>query len=293
MIADKKPKNKEYQKTKAQDVSDLARYIRNAQAMTGGEEELEKVLCSGSFNFAFDDENAQIAEMTALAGETKGDPIDHWVLSWKSGEEPTPAQIEESVKVFLKECEMQDHQCIYGAHQNTDNIHVHIMLNRVDPTSQKLEKINNGFDKRPALRACCIIEARQGWKPENNALYIMTPDGPQEKQGHVRSLSPYAAEVERKTGVQSLETRAKALAPEVKAATSWQDLHKRLAEHGVTYEKRKGGAVLKFGSEGFIKSSKCCREASLGNLQKRLGTFERAQDITPKPYEPAPPPGTP
>lgn len=290
MIADKKPKNKEYQKTKAQDVSDLARYIRNAHAMTGGrEEEPEKVLCSGAFNFTFDDENAQIAEMTALAGETKGDPIDHWVLSWQSGEEPTPTQIEESVKIFLEECGMADHQAIYGAHQNTDNIHVHIQLNRIDPTSRKLEKINNGFDKRVALKALCRIEALQGWTPENNSLYIMTPEGPQERPDFVRSISPYAAGIERKTGIQSLETRARALAGEVKEATSWQDLHRRLAAHGASYEKRKGGAVIKFQGQGFVKASKCCREASLSALQKRLGTFERSQGPAPVPYEPKPP----
>ena len=57
----------------------------------------------------------------------------------------------------------------------------------------------------------------------------------------------------------------------------------------MTYEKRRGGAIIKASDgSGFVKASKCAREASLAALEKRFGAFEKAR-LVPKPYEPAPP----
>lgn len=294
MIASKKPKNTAYTKTREQDVCDLCRYIRDArqkmQDSPTNEAEPEKVLCTGAMNFVFDNEEAQLTEMTALASRAKsGDPVDHWVISWQSDEAPTIAQLHEAARIFAKEMGVSEHQIIYGAHQNTDNIHLHLAINRVHPKTERVVKINKGFDHLAAMKAICVIEHAQGWKQEQNGVFDMTPDGPQQRQGRERGFSDAARAAERRTGEASLERRAKALAPLIAAATSWADLHRRLAAQGVTYEKRKGGAILKFGADGFVKASKANRAASLAALQKRFGAFERAQGITPVPYEPAPP----
>lgn len=89
MIASKKAKSTEFVKTREQDVCDLCRYIRDArqkmQDSPTNEAEPEKVLCTGAMNFIFDDEEAQLTEMTALAAKARsGDPVDHWVISWQS-----------------------------------------------------------------------------------------------------------------------------------------------------------------------------------------------------------------
>ena len=98
MIAKKIMKNQSYTKTRAQDASDLCRYILDAKThMTDRpttEREPEKVLCTGALGFVFDSKNAQIAEMGALASCARsGDPITHFVLSWPENEQPTAAQL--------------------------------------------------------------------------------------------------------------------------------------------------------------------------------------------------------
>lgn len=299
MIASKKPKNTAYTKTREQDVCDLCRYIRDArqkmQDSPPSEMEPEKVLCVGALNFVFDDEEAQLSEMTALAAKARsGDPVDHWVISWQSDEEPTIQQIHEAARLFAKEMGIEDHQIIYGAHKNTDNVHLHLAINRVHPITEKVVKINKGFDHLAAMRAICLIEHVQGWKQEPNPVFQMTASGPEMRKDRERGLSDAARQAERRTGIESFESRAKALAPIIKTAASWKDLHSQLSKEGVTYEKRKGGAILKFHGPdgkplGFVKASKSCREASLSALQKRLGTFERSQGPAPAPYEPAPP----
>lgn len=295
MIAKKQKKNMQYTKSRAQDVSDLCSYITNARSHTANRPtssaEPEKVLCSGSFGFSFQNPSAQLSEMASLASQAKsGNPIDHWVLSWQSHESPTPAQLHEAARMFIHEIGLDGHQVIYGAHQNTNNTHLHLAINRVSPTTGRVVKVNKGFDHLAAAKAICVIEHVQGWAQEPNHIYEMTPSGPQERTDRKRSLSDAARAAERTTATESLERRARALAPTISAAQSWQDLHTRLAAHGATYEKRKGGAVLKFGRSGFIKASKASRAASLAALEKRFGQpFERPVKLAPRPYDPAPP----
>lgn len=295
MIAKKQKKNFQYTKSRAQDVADLCHYINNARSHISdrltSSAEPEKVICSGSFNFNFSNPDAQISEMSALAAKARsGNPIDHWIVAWPYDEQPTETQLHEAANIFIKEIGLEKHQCIYGAHGNTDSIHIHFAINRVSLETEKVVKINKGFDRLAAQKAITVIAYKQGWRQVEGIKYEMTPAGPQLKQHSPRGLSDAARAAEIATATESLERRARALAPEIAAATSWQDLHQRLAAHGCTYEKRKGGAVIKFGKSGFIKASKASREASLAALEKRFGApFQRPIKLAPKPYDPAPP----
>ena len=124
--------------------------------------------------------------MIALAEEAirSNDPIEDYVLSWREGERPTPAHIEKAVDLLLDEFGMEDHQCLYGLHQNTDNFHLHLMLNRVDPLSGRAKRINKGFDIEALHRAVARIEHDQGWSREEHGRYKVSDEGV------VRSESP-------------------------------------------------------------------------------------------------------
>lgn len=292
MIAKKLQRRADMQKSCSAHVADIASYIRAAreeidQRVTGGAEP-EKVLCKGALGFVFSDEDAQVAEMAARSTEAKNIP-DHWILSWPQDETPTETQLHEAAALFTKEMGLDGHHIIYAAHTNTENTHLHLCVSRVHPETGKVIEINKGYDKISAMRAICIVEHHQGWRPEPNALFIMTPEGPQRREDYKQGITEKASLYEKRTGNQSLERRVKALAPLVASATSWQDLHMKLADHGMTYEKRRGGAIIKASDgSGFVKASKCAREASLAALEKRFGAFEKAR-LVPKPYEPTPP----
>lgn len=59
-------------------------------------------------------------------------PVMHCLLSWRAGEQPTAAQARETVQIVLDELDLQRHQCVWALHQNTDNVHAHIAVNRID-----------------------------------------------------------------------------------------------------------------------------------------------------------------
>ncbi len=277
----KKIRNPRKSSSKAVRIGSLVRYftspeIRNAQ---------EKCVYHHALGFFTTDVESQISEMVALASESvrSADPVNHYVLSWREGEQPSFEQVDEAVGIFLDELGLQGHQVIYAMHQDTDNLHLHIAVNRVHPETLKCVEINKGFDKEAVQRAIARIEHVQGWQPETRSRYVVLEDGTVAHKGEREQRTvprQPARDYEQRTGERSAERIAmEDAAPVIRAATSWQGLHQALAEIGMRYEKKGNGALI-FVGEIPVKASSADRSASLGALQKRLGPYEPPQART-------------
>ena len=265
--------------TKAANVRRLTDYIRDPS------QQGEKVLYSGSRGFLTEEHRSQQAEMIALAEEARRSPITHYVLSWREGEHPTDEQVERAVDIFLDELGLTDHQTIFGVHQDTENIHCHIAVNRVHPQTCKVIKPNQGFDLEAVHRAIARIEHEQGWQLEARGRYRVREDGSLAKEAEEHTMpriSTRARDFERRTGAQSAERRAQNEAAAVIAgAQSWDELHEGLARLGMRYERKGSGAMLYVPLTGGtgeqpVKACKVSRAASLKALEKRLGTYQPA-----------------
>ena len=293
MIAKKIPNTKK-SSTKAARAFGLAEYITEPQLSN----ELEKCIYSEAVNFLSTDLKSQAAEMVALSQEAvkSKDPIDHWVLSWKSNEHPTPAQAREAAAIFIKHCGLEGHQYIIGLHDDTENRHLHIAVNRVHPDTCKVVKINKGFDKEAAQQSIAIIEKVQGWSVEKNARYrtnanaelIIDPvtrrpktfkEG--EKQ-HQPTTKAQAMEIQ--TGEKSAQRVGIEEAwPIIKAATSWRELHAAMQSFGMSYQRKGSGAVIQV-NDVVLKASDVDRKASIGALEKRFGPYQPPIEINPNEY---------
>jgi Relaxase/Mobilisation nuclease domain len=261
-----------------------------------------KVMQIGGKNFISDRLIGQRLEMMALAGENprSKNPLNHYVLSWRENERPTADQIDRAVDILLAEMEMQEHQVIYAAHQDTHNIHVHIVINRIHPDTIQPIQINRGFDIEALHRAVTRIEHTQGWQPLENAKYQIDADGKiVERQDYEAQPQPQqrAADFENRTGQKSAQRIGiETLAPLVKDANDWQQLHRQLAAVGAKYQQKGTGAIVTIG-ETTIKASSIDRAASFSNLQKRLGEYEPPIEnlgialISPQPLMENMPPG--
>jgi hypothetical protein len=273
MIVKKIPRNKS--KNKAATIRDLIDYIRDPK----NQNKDEKILYANGRGFLCDSHVAQREEMVALATDAvrSKSPVNHYVLSWREGEIPTPEQAEEAISLFTKELGLTDHQCIYALHSDTDNIHLHIAINRVHPQTQKAVEINKGFDLEAAHRAVAMIEHAQGWQREENGRY-QVENGQcvraQQTTDTQRQPNQKKRDMEHRTGEKSAERIAiEEVAPIIKQAQSWAQLHQELAAKGMRYEKTGSGAVV-FVGDVAVKASSVDRNASLAKLQKRLGDYQ-------------------
>jgi Relaxase/Mobilisation nuclease domain len=233
----------------------------------------------GSRGFICDDLTSQKAEMTALASDAPKctNPITHWVISWQEDERPTRDQVEESIDILLEELDMTDRQVIYATHQDTDNYHVHVAINRVHPDTLKAP--NNFRDVELAHKAVARIQQLQGWKPEQRARYEII-DGQTQRVQHSpqatkQPAGQIAQQIESHQGIKSAErVGIETGAALIRAAHSWRDLHQSLAERGMRYEQYGIGAYLYVGDVK-LKASSAGRDCSLPQLKKRLGEYQQ------------------
>jgi hypothetical protein len=278
-------------KSKALHVRDLCAYIAGPNA---GDAD-EKVEHRGATNMLNVDHAGQVDEMADLAETARRSPqpVQHWIISWRQGEQPTAAQADEAVKTFLGEMGLGEHQCLYALHRNTDNYHLHLAINRVHPETERVVTVNGGFDIEVAHRAIARIEHAQGWQREAQGRYQVSDGGEVQRVATVapveRQPTARARDLENQTGEKSaqrvaIERGAEAL----RRARGWDELHSLLAKEGMRFERKGSGAVLWVGDVA-VKASTAGRDCSLSALQKRLGDFTSPRDRTPaRPLAPEP-----
>ena len=185
----KKIGNPKKSSSKATRAGGLVTYIAAPEQTS----DAEKCIYSNGRNFLTDTLAGMKAEMIALSQEAvrSKDPINHYVLSWREGEQPTTPQIEQCVDIVLDELGLQEHQVFYGLHADTDNLHLHIAVNRVHPETLKVIKPNKGFDLESLHKAVARIEHVQGWQSEKNARYKVTETGePIREQRETKQQEP-------------------------------------------------------------------------------------------------------
>ena len=262
-------------------IGDLVDYIRHPHNVNPS----EKVEHAGSRNFMCGTHVAQKLEMIALASESVHSkmPVQHWVFSWKEDEQPTRAQVDELVDIFLERMGLVGHQTIYGLHHNTENYHVHIAVNRTHPETLKVVQPHKGFDITEAHKITALVEHKQGWASEENALYTVLENGDLAQRCKKNRVEPRAEAkaFEYATGEKSAQRIAQEKGHSIiEQATSWQELHLKLAEKGLRFDKKGSGAILWVG-EVAVKASSVDRAFGMSKLCKRLGEFVPAKEDTP------------
>lgn len=281
MIAKKIKSQSGGKKAKASHARDLADYIRGSDAehlmdyaREEGRASTGKVAHTGARNFFARGHAGQKSEMATLAMKAarSKNPLTHWIVSWQEGEQPTEAQFEQAVDVFLESLGLQAHQAIFAVHQDTDNIHMHVVVNRVHPTTHRVAECR--YDYEDAHRALARIERMQGWQREQHGRYVATSDGKTTRVDDPtkpRSPSTKRTRIERATGEMSAERQAQLFAaPILRSAESWAQVRAELQQLGMRYEYKGSGAIIWVG-EVAIKASNVDRQATRAAMDGRLG----------------------
>ena len=215
-------------------------------------------------------------EMEGLSYENvrSKNPAFHFILSWRSYESPTNEQVDEAVDIALKELNLEDCQSLWALQKDTENLHVHVVVNRISPETFKAVRPAQGWTKKALERAARKIEFTQGWEIEQSGRYVVDSSGNIHEKIEMRAdskLSQKARDIEAHTGSESIERIAKReILPILESADSWENLHSKLSECGACLERRGKGAVLNFCGT-VLKLSIISRKYSFTQLEHRLG----------------------
>ncbi|MHB8563641.1 MAG: TraI/MobA(P) family conjugative relaxase [Acidiferrobacteraceae bacterium] len=248
---------------------------------------------------------AELLDTTARRNPRfRGNPVYHVALSWREGEHPTQEQIHQSVTHLMTTLKMAECEAVYAVHRDTNHDHVHLVLNRIHPTKGTVAGPPQ-FDYFHIDKACRELELQHGWAHDPGP-YIVTP-GPdgrsqvrrqtkaewaQWKQQRGRPPSRRAQRAARNQSVPSFQTwvagsPAKAVRYLVhRPYTTWADVHRVLADYGVTLQSTDHGIVVTTTvPEGRILTAKAT------HLGRDLHTQRLIQQFGPwvTPHPPGPP----
>jgi hypothetical protein len=105
-------------------------------------------------NLPTDDPHVAARLMRATADQSRRcqKPVYHMMISFPHGEVPDQDTMRLIVDRHLEALEMQDHQALVAAHNDTDHAHVHVMVNRVHPETQRAARLSWDYARREKCR---------------------------------------------------------------------------------------------------------------------------------------------
>jgi hypothetical protein len=233
------------------------------------------------------------AEMKAVAAQNPRvkDPVYHFQISWQEGEQPTLEQWGEAVRRSVAALGVGEHQYIAAVHENTENFHVHVMVNRVHP--ERYTAHNPFWDMATLDKVMRELEHEQGWREVKGFFRWDKAKGMV-----VRNDAEEMARLRRERAERTIGTATKMehyndgesfqayVRHEVAASlkkllmqpmVTWSDVHRLLAAKGMAIEKgsKRGYIVRALDQEIRVKASDVFRSTFAGKSNREtLGERE-------------------
>lgn len=314
-----------------------------------GTTEGEKVASYRVTNCGTDDpaDAAILIQATQAANtRSKAEKTYHFVYSFPPGEQPDLETLHAIEDELCAAIGLDEHQRVSAVHIDTDNLHVHVAINKVHPTG--LQNIEPYYDQFRLMEACERLELEHGLqrtfhgleakqRHQNRDIELLPAKAPEQRDSlfreHLRNaydlsiskppeaktlnglrklsdtrlqrqsadkaepvrIGAKVASVEAQSGIETLTGyAARELAPAMRQATSWQELHDAAAEHGLEVRQRGAGLVIGEPDSGiWAKASNVRRDLSMKALTDRLGPFQPSErqaeaKANRKRYEPRP-----
>lgn len=216
------------------------------------------------------------------------DPVYHFLLSWPENERPPVAEIFEAARHTLTALGLQEHQYIVAIHANTDNIHAHVEVNRVHPTTFRAKHLE--WAHKTLHKAAREVELKFGWKHDNGLWQVMEIAGKKvlfPRKAYLQDILPLSSKAknfEVWNGRESFESWLKkkpahTLRRALENPTSWQDIHQALSAYGIELTDSGGGLRVELLRQGeddkpvAIAASKVFRFMKRKDLEKAIGPF--------------------
>jgi TraI-like middle domain/MobA/VirD2-like, nuclease domain/Large polyvalent protein-associated domain 7 len=256
------------------DFGTLVRYITNPQQKS---ERIGQVSVTNCQTDRVDASILEVLNTQAQNSRAATDKTYHLIVSFRAGDEPDAATL---TAVEARICEglgYGEHQRVSGVHFDTDNLHLHVAINKIHPTRYTIHNPYN--DHKTLAQLCEKMERDYGLEPDNHRA---------QKHG----AENRAQDMERHAGIESLLGWIKRESlGQLQNAQSWAELHHVLRDNGLEIRERANGLIITDGRTT-IKASSLSRDLSKAKLEARLGAFEPAPELSAtKParrYEPRP-----
>lgn len=240
--------------------------------------------------------------MVSCSPGIRSNPFYHVALNWQEGEHPDAEHVQNACKHVMQALGMQECDAVWAIHRDTDNDHVHLVINRVRSEDSKVIAVP-AWDYLKLDKAMREIELKQGWSHSNGPWIALEVEGKTEivrmsrKERMARGLLQDANLVSDSSGLTQAAIRSEknsgddsfqrwvAGTPAMSLKQllnqdhpNWQMVHECLADQGLRITPKGSGMIVvglaEDGGELAAKASQLGRFATKSALEKALGPFE-------------------
>ena len=242
---------------KRSDFRELVEYLSDPQSKQERVGKLTVTNCQQDDSL---DAALEVQATQAINTRSGGDKTYHLIISFQEGDKPTPEVLEAIEARVSAALGFADHQRISAVHNDTDNLHIHVAINKIHPKRYTIHTPYNDYKTLGDI--CKTLEREYGLEQDNHAA-------------RNRGAENRAADMERHAGVESLLGWIKReCADQIKSAQGWAELHQVMRNNGLELRERGNGLVLTDGAGVGVKASSVARELSKAKLEERFGAFE-------------------
>lgn len=250
-------------KTRLSSFSGLVQYLCNQQ---NKQERVGKVRLSNCNSL---DPIWAVQEVLATQAKNQratGDKTYHMLISFAPGENPSPQVLREIEDRVALSIGFKEHQRISVVHHDTDNLHIHVAINKIHPQTFNMIEPYRAY--KTFAEVASKLEIELGLQITNH----------QTRKNRSENL---ADDMELHSGIESLINWMKRNCKEqIDAAQNWSDLHKILAKHHMRIQIRANGFIFCDEDGLTVKASSVSRNFSKQRLESKLGEFEPLLSIT-------------
>ncbi|MFC3909008.1 TraI/MobA(P) family conjugative relaxase [Legionella dresdenensis] len=243
-------------KTRLSSFSGLVRYLCNQQ---NKQERVGKVRLSNCNSLEPIWAVQEVLATQAKNQRATGDKTYHMLISFASGENPSEQTLQKIEESVVSSIGFKEHQRISVVHHDTDNLHIHVAINKIHPQTFNMIEPYRAY--KTFAEIASRLEIELGLKITNH----------QTRKNRSENL---ADDMEHHSGIESLINWMKRHCKEkLEAANSWMEIHGILAEHGLIMRVKANGFVFCNAQGLTTKASSISRTFSKKNLESRLGPF--------------------
>ncbi len=254
---------------KRSDYAGLLRYLLNTQNKNERVGEVRVTNCQSADPMVA---AIEVLNTQSLNQRATGDKTYHLVLSFRAGEQPDAVTLRALEARVCEALGYSEHQRVSVVHHDTDNLHVHVAINKIHPVKHTMHSPYN--DHITLGKVCQKLEHEYGLQRDNH------------RTGKTHAESQ-AGDMEHHAGVESLIGWIKrGCWSELSSATSWAELHEVMLANGLRLHERGNGLVITASDGTTIKASSLDRQFSKAKLEQRFGRFQ-APPETDGAHEPA------
>ena len=145
------------------DFAGLVNYVTDAQSK---DHRLGQVQITNCDAMSVQDAITEVLATQHTNTRAKGDKTYHLIVSFRAGEQPsadTLRAIEERICAGLG---FAEHQRVSAVHNDTDNLHIHIAINKIHPTRHTMHE---PFGQHRTLAELCVaLERDYGLERDNH-----------------------------------------------------------------------------------------------------------------------------